>query len=225
SQPFFERPLEEKIAECANSGAGSLSRFVPFASEKIRGIAHLDESIEFQHGLYEQPGNWSVSGQELLDASKAFHEECHRIQFHIFDCVSPSLSLSRPLSAIHSYRNTFVAPYNYRFDGDQDTDPRRVPPHIDPATMLFCFQDEYAGLEVADMSKVTRSISTTAVQKADVLFVPMTAQPGEFVPVSRACLAAASRGREALGASRDKTGGYLGVSCELLDGAGFGDEL
>ncbi|PWY85086.1 Clavaminate synthase-like protein [Aspergillus heteromorphus CBS 117.55] len=180
ARPFFERPLNEKVTDHANSGTTSLSRFVPFASEKIRGKAHLDETVEFQHGVYDLAGNWSVSGRELLDASRPLHDECNRVQFHLFDCLSSSLKLPRPLSSLHSHRNSFIAPYYYCFDGDQDTETLRVDPHLDPTTMLFCFQDSYSGLEVADMSNQTGKLSTTAIQRT-APFIPVTCQPGEFV--------------------------------------------
>lgn len=90
------------------------------------------------------------------------------------------MKLPRSLSSIHSVRNSFFAPYYYCFKDEEDNNTLRVPPHIDPTTMLFCFQDSLAGLEVADISNETGNISTTSVQKvAD--FIPATCEPGEFI--------------------------------------------
>ncbi|CAI7676745.1 unnamed protein product [Penicillium pancosmium] len=77
-------------------------------------------------------------------------------------------------------RNSFFAPYYYSFEGINDTNPLRVPPHIDPTTMLFNFQDSHAGLEVADLSNTTGCISATAVEKT-ANFIPVHCQPGEFL--------------------------------------------
>ncbi|KAE8419771.1 Clavaminate synthase-like protein [Aspergillus pseudocaelatus] len=163
SGDFFERTLQEKAADCSNSGATAKSRFVPFASEKIRGEAHRSEAVELQYGVYESAGNWSQQGRRLADASRPFHE------------------LPRSLSTIHSKQNSFFAPYHYRFEDDQeDNNPLRVPPHIDPTTMLFCFQDSYAGLEVADLSNKSGKLSTTAIEKT-AIFTPTNPQPSEFV--------------------------------------------
>lgn len=52
------------------------SRFVPFGSEKIRDEPLLDETIEFQYGVYELEGTWSEPGKRLLDASRLLHEVC-----------------------------------------------------------------------------------------------------------------------------------------------------
>ncbi|KAE8360747.1 Clavaminate synthase-like protein [Aspergillus caelatus] len=180
-------------ADCSNSGATTKSRFVPFASEKIRGEAHRSEAVELQYGVYESAGNWSQQGRRLADASRLFHElryyanctakhsECNRIVFNLLDCLSSSLNLPRSLSTIHSKQNSFFAPYHYRFEDDQeDNNPLRVPPHIGPTTMLFCFQDSYAGLEVADLSNQSGKLSTTAIEKT-AIFTPTNPQPSEFV--------------------------------------------
>lgn len=70
--------MEEKIADHANSGATRQSRFVPYASELIRGKPHMDETLELQYGVYELDGTWSAQASELLDAAKAMHEVCIR---------------------------------------------------------------------------------------------------------------------------------------------------
>ncbi|KAH8433177.1 uncharacterized protein LDX57_010810 [Aspergillus melleus] len=180
SSGFFERPLEDKLVDYANSGATSKSRFVPYASEKIRGMTHLDETLEFRYGVYELGRNWSVPGNELVNASKDMHEECSRIHVNLLECLSTNLELPQSLNSIHSKRNSFFAPYYYYFEDDKDTTTLRVPPHIDPTTMLFCFQDSHAGLNVADMSGFTGNISTTAVQDT-ARFVPANCKPGEFL--------------------------------------------
>ncbi|PLB48442.1 Clavaminate synthase-like protein [Aspergillus steynii IBT 23096] len=177
---FFERPLQDKMAEYSNSNATSKSRFVPYASEKIRGMTHLDETLEFQHGVYDLPGTWDVPGSELVNASKDMHEECNRIHINLLDCLSSHLNLPQSLNTIHSKRNSFFAPYYYYFDDPNDTSTLRVPPHIDPTTMLFCFQDSHAGLNVADMSDFDGNISTGAVQDT-ARFVPANCKPGEFL--------------------------------------------
>lgn len=70
--------MEEKMCDYQNSGATSHSRFIPFASEKVRGETHLDETMEFQYSLYKQPGNWSEPGRQLVNASELFHKVCVR---------------------------------------------------------------------------------------------------------------------------------------------------
>ncbi|KAE8383057.1 Clavaminate synthase-like protein [Aspergillus bertholletiae] len=174
---FFAGTAGEK----ATDGTHPSARFVPFASEKIRGEAHRSEAMEFQSSVYEQAGKWSEQGRQLVDALKPFHEECNRIMVHLLDGISASLNLTRSLNAIHSKHNSFFAPYHYRFEDSQDdNNPLRVPPHIDPTTMLLCYQDSYAGLEVADLSNMSRNLSTTVIQKT-ATFIPTNCQPGEFV--------------------------------------------
>lgn len=86
SRSFFERPLEEKVADYENSGTTTNSRFVPFASEMIRGQLHLDETLEFQHSVYDLPGTWSEPGRQLVETSKYLHEVCS--PFRIFTCLT-----------------------------------------------------------------------------------------------------------------------------------------
>jgi isopenicillin N synthase-like dioxygenase len=180
------------------------SRFVPFGSEKIRDEPHLDETMEFQHGVYELEGTWSDPGRRLLEASRILHKvcacplrfnfhvryryitnvtkkkECNRVQFNLLDILSSSINLPHSLSSIHSKRNSFFAPYYYSFEGINDTNPLRVPPHIDPTTMLFNFQDSHGGLEVADLSNTTGCLSATSVERT-ANFIPVHCQPGEFL--------------------------------------------
>ncbi|KAJ5586376.1 hypothetical protein N7450_006163 [Penicillium hetheringtonii] len=180
SWEFFDRDLDEKIAETESSGTSSASRFVPFGSEKIRGEAHLDETLEFQYGAYEMEGNWSEPSQKLVEASKDLHDECNRVRVNLLESLSSALNLSNSLNSIHSTRNSYFAPYYYSFQDDNDNNPLRVPPHIDPTTILMNFQDEHAGLEVADLSNRRGSLSATTVEKS-ATFVPVHYQRGEFL--------------------------------------------
>ncbi|KAJ5241370.1 uncharacterized protein N7469_002961 [Penicillium citrinum] len=161
SWEFFDRDLDEKIAETESSGTSSASRFVPFGSEKIRGEAHLDETLEFQYGAYEMEGNWSEPSQKLVEASKDLHDW-------------------ENTRNVTGTRNSYFAPYYYSFQDDNDNNPLRVPPHIDPTTILMNFQDEHAGLEVADLSNRRGSLSATTVEKS-ATFVPVHYQRGEFL--------------------------------------------
>ncbi|KAL4995596.1 hypothetical protein BDV10DRAFT_174408 [Aspergillus recurvatus] len=182
SQAFFNRDLETKIADHRNSGLTSHARFVPFGSEKVRGEPHLDETIEFKYGAYNlaPAKHWSSSGRDLIDASQYLHEQCIRIAYSLFDSLSQSMGLSTSLASIHSEEDTFFAPYYYYFPDDTDDNTLRVPPHIDPTTILFCFQDSLAGLQAADMRGMTGNLSSTAVSKT-ATFYPVKCQPGEFV--------------------------------------------
>ncbi|KAL4919660.1 hypothetical protein BDW62DRAFT_199675 [Aspergillus aurantiobrunneus] len=137
--------------------------FVPFASEQIRGEPNFCEALESQHGTYTFPAtaNWSTQGQDLVDASRPMHAQS---------------------------RNSFFAPYYYPFPDEENKpeagtniDTLRVPPHIDPTTMFFCFQDAHASLKVADLRRTTGNLSATAVRKKQTPFVPATYQAGGFV--------------------------------------------
>ncbi|KAL4772272.1 hypothetical protein BDW60DRAFT_222570 [Aspergillus nidulans var. acristatus] len=182
SRAFFNRDLETKTADHRYSGLTSNARFVPFGSEKVREEPHLDETIEFKYGVYDlAPTNdWSLPGRELMDISKPLHEECIRVAYSLLDSLSQSLGLSTSLTSIHGPENTFFAPYYYYFPDDKDNNTLRVPPHIDPTTMLFCFQDSLAGLQTADMRAFTGNLSSTAVAKR-AAFYPVGSQRGEFV--------------------------------------------
>ncbi|KAL4739038.1 hypothetical protein BDV11DRAFT_188521 [Aspergillus similis] len=182
SRAFFNRDLETKMADHRYSGLTSNARFVPFGSEKVREEPHLDETIEFKYGVYDlaPTSHWSLPGRELMDISKSLHEECIRVADSLLDCLSQSLGLSASLASIHGRENTFFAPYYYYFPDNKDYNTLRVPPHIDPTTMLFCFQDSLAGLQTADMRDLTGSLSSTAVSKK-AAFYPVKSQPGEFV--------------------------------------------
>ncbi|KAL4984126.1 hypothetical protein BDW68DRAFT_180965 [Aspergillus falconensis] len=184
SRAFLHRDLQTKMADHRNSGLTSHVRFVPFGSEKVRGEPHLDETIEFKYGVYGRAladhWSWSSPGRELIDASKYLHEECIRIAHGLLGCLSQSMGLSSSLASIHGKENTFFAPYYYYFPDEKDDNVLRVPPHIDPTTMLFCFQDWLAGLQVADMRDMTGNLSSTAVSKK-ATFYPAKCQPGEFV--------------------------------------------
>ncbi|KAL6231868.1 hypothetical protein BDW75DRAFT_219018 [Aspergillus navahoensis] len=184
SRAFFNRDLHTKMADYRNSGLTSHARFIPFGSEQVRGEPHLDETIEFKYGVYEQASAdhwaWSSPGRELIDASKSLHEECIRIANDLLDCLSQSVGLSTSLASIHGKGNTFFAPYYYYFRDDSDDNTLRVPPHIDPTTMLFCFQDSLGGLQAADMRDMTGNLSSAAVSKK-AAFYPVKCQPGEFV--------------------------------------------
>ncbi|KAE8405358.1 Clavaminate synthase-like protein [Aspergillus pseudonomiae] len=180
---FFERPMEEKIADHSNSGATRQSRFVPYASELIRGEPHMDETLELQYGVYGLGERWSAPASELVDAAKAMHEECNRIYVPLLDALSSELNLPHSLNAIHSKRNSFFAPYYYPFDDEGDLATVRVAPHMDPTTMLFNFQDSLAGLHVADMHNFKGNLSTTTVAET-APFVPANCKPGEFLLLS-----------------------------------------
>ncbi|KAL4749445.1 hypothetical protein BDW72DRAFT_133111 [Aspergillus terricola var. indicus] len=182
SRAFFNRDLKTKIADHRYSGLTSNARFVPFGSEQVRGEPHLDETIEFNYGVYDlaPTDHWSLPGRELMDISKSLHEECIRVAHSLIDCLSQSSGLSTFLASIHGPKNTFFAPYYYYFPDDEDNRTLRVPPHIDPTTMLFCFQDSLAGLQSADMRDLTGNLSSTAVAKK-AAFYPVKSQPGEFV--------------------------------------------
>ncbi|KAK2873640.1 hypothetical protein FQN49_002212 [Arthroderma sp. PD_2] len=179
SKLFFQRPLKEKIVEYGNSGAMMHSRFIPFASEKVCGQIHMDEAMELGNCVYSQSGNWPGPAKGLLDASEPLHRECNRIHRGLLDCLSPSICLPQSLPDLHSNNNSYFAPYYYRFNGIGDTNTLRVPPHIDPTTLLFCLPDPLGGLEVADISKMDK-ISSEFVGKS-ARFIPIPYQPGELI--------------------------------------------
>lgn len=107
-------------------------------------------------------------------------QECNQIYIALLDCLSTHLSLPHSLNNIHSKKNSFFAPYYYYFEDENDTATTRVLPHIDPTTMLFCFQDSHAGLNVADMRDFDGNLSTTTVEET-ARFVPAKCKPGEFL--------------------------------------------
>ncbi|KAL2817050.1 hypothetical protein BDW59DRAFT_182327 [Aspergillus cavernicola] len=139
--------------------------------------------LEFQYGVYElAPGNWSVPGRALVKASKSLHEECNRLHRTLLNSLSSSMSLPQSLTSLHSNRNSFFAPYFYYFTNDTDKNTLRVPPHIDPTTLLFNFQDAHGGLKVADLSNQTNScnLSSKAVSET-ARFITVNCQRGEFL--------------------------------------------
>ncbi|KAL2848332.1 hypothetical protein BJX68DRAFT_267773 [Aspergillus pseudodeflectus] len=180
SWTFFEQDHEVKAAESSTIPG---ARYVPFGSEKIRGEAHLDETLEFRHCAYDSPLPFGSSAtRELRDACRPFHEECNRVHATLLGAISSSLNLARPLTSIHSLQNTYFAPYFYHFPDRTDKETLRVPPHIDPTTLLFNFQDALGGLKVADLSQLAgKSLSAHAVSEADAAFIPVVCQPGEFL--------------------------------------------
>ncbi|KAL4942528.1 hypothetical protein BDV06DRAFT_222120 [Aspergillus oleicola] len=189
--PWFEQPFEEKFNDSRNPAAVSHARFVPFGSEQVGSEAHLDETFEFQNDAYSSnpesaSRGWSTPGKELLNASQHMHKECNRIVYTLLDSLSCAMNRNS-LTSLHSEQNSFFAPYYYYFpeedDNNKDT-TLRVPPHIDPTTMLFCFQDAHFGLEIADLSKTSykADLSTAAVTKTAMTpFIPVPCLPGEFV--------------------------------------------
>ncbi|KAJ0422674.1 Clavaminate synthase-like protein [Aspergillus carlsbadensis] len=181
SWTFFNRDPEVKIVE-SSTIAGA--RYVPFGSETIRGEAHLDETLEFQYGAYSSPAPLASGGpaREVLDACRPFHEECNRIHRTLLDAISSSLDLPQPLTSIHSPQNTYLAPYFYHFPDPTDKETLRVPPHIDPTSLLFNFQDPLGGLKVADFTQLPgKRLSAQAVSAAGTRFIPARCQPGEFL--------------------------------------------
>jgi isopenicillin N synthase-like dioxygenase len=160
---------------------------VPFGSEKIRGEAHLDETMEFQYAAYDSSISVQSPAYELRDACRPFHEECNRIHTALLDAISSSIILTRPLISIHSPQNTYLAPYFYHFPDPDDKETLRVPPHIDPTTLLFNFQDSLGGLKVADLTQLSR-LSAHAVTEAGAPFIPVTCQPGEFLVLAGSLL-------------------------------------
>jgi isopenicillin N synthase-like dioxygenase len=175
-----------KITE---SGTIPGARYVPFGSEKIRGEAHLDETMEFQYKAYESPLSGPSPVGELRNACRLFHEECNRIHATLLSAISSSLDLTRPLISIHSPQNTYLAPYFYHFPDPGDKEILRVPPHIDPTTLLFNFQDSLGGLKVADLTQLSRKrLSAHAVSEAGAPFIPVTCPPGEFLVLAGSLL-------------------------------------
>ncbi|KAL3492054.1 Clavaminate synthase-like protein [Aspergillus germanicus] len=179
SWTFFNRDPDVKITE---SGTILGARYVPFGSEKIRGEAHLDETLEFQYAAYESPLSVPSPVGELQNACRPFHEECNRIHSTLLRAISLSLNLVRPLECTHNTRNTYFAPYFYHFPDPDDREILRVPPHIDPTTLLFNFQDPVGGLKVADFTQLPgKRLSAQAVSEAGADFIPVVCQPGEFL--------------------------------------------
>ncbi|KAL3457128.1 hypothetical protein BJX64DRAFT_296185 [Aspergillus heterothallicus] len=181
STAFFNRDTNLKAAE-----AGTIvnARYVPFGSEKIRGEAHLDETLEFQYDAYAYnppPSSETNPSYSLRDACRPFHEECNRIHATLLDALSSSFNLTRPLSSIHSTQNTYFAPYFYHFPDPQDTNPLRVPSHIDPTSLLFNFQDPLGGLRIADLRQTSGRLSATAITDSGTRFISATCAPGEFI--------------------------------------------
>ncbi|KAL4953176.1 hypothetical protein BDW69DRAFT_165997 [Aspergillus filifer] len=184
--------MEEKIKDSRNPAAASQARFAPFGSEQVRGEVHLDETLEFQNNAYSHPDfatAWSIPGKELLDATEHMHQECNRIMHTLLNSLFCGTD-NRRSTCLHKEQNSFFAPYWYYFPDDDDEQKGttvRVQPHIDPTTMLFCFQDSHSGLEIADISDISCSadLSTAAVKKAvstmGTPYIPVPCGPGEFV--------------------------------------------
>ncbi|KAL4886506.1 hypothetical protein BJY04DRAFT_213268 [Aspergillus karnatakaensis] len=218
--PWFEQTHQAKLLDSSNPAATATARYVPFGSERIRGEAHLDETLEFQNGAYNHPHlqEWSPQARDLLQASKDIHTECNRIVYTLLDSLSHSLSEQQnevqkenqstthklQLSSLHREQNTFFAPYYYHFPEETHNSPQhnndipntkepslRVPPHIDPTTLLLCIQDTHRGLKLADLSTLPSNadLSATAVSKhhaensgsPNASFPAVAVQPGEFV--------------------------------------------
>ncbi|KAL4797182.1 hypothetical protein BDV19DRAFT_48994 [Aspergillus venezuelensis] len=182
--------MSDKMKDSRNPAAVSRARFVRFGSEQVGGEAHLDETLEFQNNAYSHPNSataWSIPGKELLDVSEQMHRECNRIVHTLLDSLSYGTD-NRPLTCLHKEQNSFFAPYWYYFPNDERKyTALRVPPHIDPTTMLFCFQDSHFGLEIADMSNIGSDgdLSTAAVKKSvstlETPYIPVPCKPGEVV--------------------------------------------
>ncbi|KAL3448406.1 Clavaminate synthase-like protein [Aspergillus insuetus] len=186
SWTFFNRDPDVKIAE-SETILGA--RYVPFGSEKIRGEAHLDETMEFQYAAYESPLSVPSPVGELRNACRPFHEECNRIHATLLSAISSSMNLVRRLDCIHNTRNTYFAPYFYHFPDPGDKEILRVPPHIDPTTLLFNFQDALGGLKAADLTQLSRKrLSAHAVSEAGASFIPVSCQPGEFLVLAGSLL-------------------------------------
>ncbi|KAL4915983.1 Clavaminate synthase-like protein [Aspergillus aurantiobrunneus] len=180
--PFFKRPPEEKIADHARSGVSSMVRFVPYGSEKTRGEEHQEEVLQLRDAIFDTGGNWSVEARELISASGYLHERCRHIHRTLLGCLSLSLGLPRPLTAIHSRENTFFAP-TYFAPCHYSDDNLRVPHHVDPTTMLFNFPDAHGGLMVADLRNENGSLSPAMLQDT-AHYIPVECQAGEFVVVA-----------------------------------------
>ncbi|KAI9376413.1 Clavaminate synthase-like protein [Aspergillus egyptiacus] len=183
---FFQRPLEEKIADQAVSGAGRMARFVPYGSEKTRGEEHQEEVLQLRDGIFhadKQVGNWSVEVKDLISTSEYLHDRCHLIHQTLLDCLSLTLDLPRSLTGIHSKENTFFAPTYFAPCNSHHDDTHRVPLHVDPTTMLFNFADTHGGLMIADLRKENGSLYPPALRDT-VDFIPAECQAGEFVVVA-----------------------------------------
>ncbi|KAL2849860.1 Clavaminate synthase-like protein [Aspergillus pseudoustus] len=187
STTFFDRPAWIKAGE---SKYVSGARYVPFASEMIRGEAHLDETFEFQYEAYGGPRvphiSWKCPPYELRDACEYVHKECNRIHTTLLKAICSSLGLDQDpnldLPGIHTSQYTYFAPYYYHFPEEHGQQTLRVPPHIDPTTLLFNFPDSLGGLKVADLRQVKGTLSAEAVSQTDeAAFIPVVCQPGEFV--------------------------------------------
>ncbi|KAL4962807.1 uncharacterized protein BDV14DRAFT_177659 [Aspergillus stella-maris] len=191
---WFEQSISDKLKDSCNLAAKSHARFVPFGSDKISDDAVLDESLEFQGNAFSSRGHSSDSaralskpGKELLDASGHMHDECKHIMHTLLDSLTYGTNNSS-LACLHKEQNTFFAPYLYYFPEDDAEDRTlRAPPHIDPTTLLLCFQDSHFGLEIADMSTIDSNadLSTAAVKKAvsslETPYIPVPCRPNEVM--------------------------------------------